>query len=127
MSNVGRPRTTVDKLPANWKNLLTEVAERGGSVLEMQVKLGLGSSGWYTLIEDSEEFRNSVEMAKQQAQIWWEEKGRTLTETGSAVAWKFNMQNRFGWSDRTQTAHTGPDGGPVQVQEVRRSVVDPKH
>ncbi len=103
MNKVGRPRTSVDKLPDNWKELLLEVADNGGSQLEMQVRLGLGSSGWYTLLEDSEEFRDSVDMAKQRAQIWWEAKGRELTHNGSAVAWKFNMQNRFGWSDRNQT------------------------
>jgi hypothetical protein len=37
------------------------------------------------------------------------------------------MLTKHGYTDKQETAHTGPDGGPVQVQEVRRSVVDPKH
>jgi DNA-binding phage protein len=30
------------------------------------------------------------------------------------------------FGDKTQTEHTGPNGGPVQVQEVRWTVVDPR-
>jgi hypothetical protein len=30
------------------------------------------------------------------------------------------------FGDKTQTTLTGPGGGPVQVQEVRRTVVDPR-
>lgn len=34
---------------------------------------------------------------------------------------------KHGYSDKQETALTGPDGGPVQVQEIQRKVVDPKH
>lgn len=30
------------------------------------------------------------------------------------------------YGDKIQTEHTGPNGGPMQVEEVRRTVVDPK-
>jgi hypothetical protein len=125
MAKVGRPRTTIDKLPHDWKEKLFAAANEGASKLEMMVAVGIGDSAWDTLQEDSEEFRLSVQRAKNLSQIWWEKKGRELTENGSAVTWKFNMQNRFGWSEKNDTTLSGPGGNPIQIQEVKLTIVDP--
>jgi hypothetical protein len=90
----------------------------------MQVSVGLGESAWQTLLKDNPMFRDAVEHAKKLSQVWWERKGRELSDN-SAVAWKFNMQNRFGWSDKVETEITGANGGPL-VSEIRLTVVDPK-
>lgn len=37
------------------------------------------------------------------------------------------MLTKHGYSDKTETALTGIDGGPIQVQEVKRSIVDPRN
>jgi len=126
MSKVGRPRTTIDKLSPDWKEKLFAAANEGASKLEMMVAVGVGDSAWDTLQEDNEEFRLAIQRAKQLSQVWWERKGRELTENGSAVTWKFNMQNRFGWSEKNDTTLSGPGGGPV-VNEVRLTIVDPQH
>lgn len=34
---------------------------------------------------------------------------------------------KHGYSDRQETALTGADGGPVEVRDVTRTIVDPKH
>jgi hypothetical protein len=125
MAKVGRPRTTIDKLPHDWKEKLFAAANEGASKLEMMVAVGIGDSAWDTLQEDSEEFRLAVQRAKNLSQIWWEKKGRELTENGSAVTWKFNMQNRFGWSEKNDTTLSGPGGNPIQIQEVKLTIVDP--
>jgi len=125
MAKVGRPRTTIDKLPHDWKEKLFAAANEGASKLEMMVAVGVGDSAWDTLQEDSEEFRLAVQRAKNLSQIWWEKKGRELTENGSAVTWKFNMQNRFGWSEKNDTTLSGPGGNPIQIQEVKLTIVDP--
>jgi hypothetical protein len=31
------------------------------------------------------------------------------------------------WRDKQDIEHTGKNGGPVQIQEVKRTIVDPKH
>lgn len=31
------------------------------------------------------------------------------------------------WRDKVVQEHTGPNGGPVQISEIRRTIVDPKH
>jgi hypothetical protein len=125
MAKVGRPRTTIDKLPHDWKEKLFAAANEGASKLEMMVAVGIGDSAWDTLQEDSEEFRLAVQRAKNLSQIWWEKKGRELTENGSAVTWKFNMQNRFGWSEKNDTTLSGPGGNPIEFKEVKLTIVDP--
>jgi hypothetical protein len=125
MAKVGRPRTTIDKLPYDWKEKLFAAANEGASKLEMMVAVGVGDSAWDTLQEDSEEFRLAVQRAKNLSQIWWEKKGRELTENGSAVTWKFNMQNRFGWSEKNDTTLSGPGGNPIEFKEVKLTIVDP--
>jgi len=34
------------------------------------------------------------------------------------------LMSKHGYSDKVETAHTGPDGGPLQIAEVVRKVVD---
>ena len=44
----------------------------------------------------------------------------------SIIFWLKNRQ-KDKWRDIKATEHTGAGGGPVQVQEVQRTIVDPKH
>jgi hypothetical protein len=37
------------------------------------------------------------------------------------------MLTKHNYSDKQETALTGADGGPVQLQEIKREIVDPKH
>ncbi len=42
------------------------------------------------------------------------------------LRWRAKVNNPKRYGDKTQTELTGANGGPVQVQEVRRTVVDPR-
>ena len=35
------------------------------------------------------------------------------------------LLTKHGYSDKVENALTGADGGPVQIQEIKRVVVDP--
>lgn len=37
------------------------------------------------------------------------------------------LLTKHGYSDKVDTALTGAEGGPIQVEEVKRVVIDPKH
>ena len=116
---VGRPRTNIRDLPDGWENIMREAAQEGASDVEVRCLLGIGESGWYTLIEDDEQFCRTVKECKALCQVWWERTGRKMTmgADGNATVWIFNMKNRFGWKDKTEL--TGEGGGPMVIEVVK--------
>lgn len=125
MSNpIGRPRTTTNDLPENWKEIVLECGQTGQSAVTIRCKLGIAQTAWETLLEDSEDFRLTVKSAKELCEHWWEERGREMAMglDGNATVWIFNMKNRFGWKDKTETEHTGS----VAVTQITRRIIKPK-
>lgn len=110
-NKVGRPRTTIEDLPDNWKEIMMDCGQEGGSAVEIRALLGIGKSAWNTLIEDSEQFRATNSSSKTLCQVWWERNGRRLAVDGggNASIWIFNMKNRFGWVDKKETEDKGSD------------------
>ena len=53
------------------------------------------------------------------------QKATSGDDTTAAIWW---TKTQMGWKDtsRVEMEHTGPNGGPVQIEEVRRTVVDPR-
>jgi len=109
---VGRPRTTVEDLPQDWKQIIMDCGQDGGSAVEMQCMVGVARSAWETLLEDSEDFRSTVKSAQTLCQVWWERQGRKMTTgaDGNATVWIFNMKNRFSWHDKQQVDNLSSDG-----------------
>lgn len=109
---VGRPRTTVNDLPPNWKQIMTDCGQEGGSAVEARCLLGISTSAWETLLADSEDFRETENTRKALCEIWWERQGRRMSQdgVGSAAVWVFNMKNRFGWRDKQEIDHSSTDG-----------------
>ena len=115
---VGRPRTTVEDLPANWKEIMADCGQEGGSAVEVRCSLGIGESAWGTLLEDSEEFQQAEEQRQMLCQVWWEKQGRRMVVTGdgSASVWIFNMKNRFGMRDQPKDEGSENAGEPLNIQ-----------
>ena len=113
---VGRPRTTIDDLPEGWQDTVMLLGQEGKSAVQIRCKLGIGMSAWETLLEDSPEFRETIKNAKDLCECWWEDRGQEMSKDGigNATVWIFNMKNRFGWQDKSQTELTGANGEPIQ-------------
>ena len=47
---------------------------------------------------------------------------------GDTQAQKYYLNNRDNqnWKERRENTHQGPEGGPVQIQEIQRTIVDPQ-
>lgn len=107
----GRPRTTIDKLPKDWKGTVKRVGDEGGSAAELRAELGIGRSAWDTLLTDSDEFRAAVKAAEDACAVWWERTGRRLAANGggNSAIWIFNMKNRFGWRDKPEGEDAADD------------------
>lgn len=121
---MARPRTTLKKLPIDWRKTMKAMAADGASATETRAALGIGYSAWTTLLADSGEFRESVKEAEALCQAWWERTGRELAAKGggNSAIWIFNMKNRFGWRDKDDGA--SDDGEAPAPVKVEVSVVD---
>ena len=103
---IGRPRTTLKDIPEDWDNLMREAAQGGASDVELRCLIGLDRTAFETLKEDYPEFHTTVKDCHDLCQVWWERCGRGMAaglSQGNATSWIFNMKNRFGWNDKTQT------------------------
>lgn len=82
---------------------LPKYFEKGESVAEVAVRLGISKKTFYEWLKDKPEFAQAYEMAKTISESWWIKAGRAATMgqvPGFApTPWIFNMKNRFGWKD----------------------------
>lgn len=121
---VGRPRTTTSDLPDNWRQLMTDCGQDGGSAVEARSLLGIAQTAWDTLLEDSEDFRLTEKQRQALCEVWWERQGRRMVKDGqgNATVWVFNMKNRFGWRDKQEIDHTSSDASmtPKPVLDVSK-------
>lgn len=116
----GRP-TSYD--PAYCERVI-ELGREGYSVMEMAAEVGVHRE---TLEEnwprDYPEFSEAFTQARQLSQAWWERQGRVnlLLAPGAGTfngsVWSRSMAARFpkDWREKTETALTGANGGPVQI------------
>lgn len=107
-----------------------ELGRKGASVIEMAVEIGVSRATLETNWPAAHpEFLEALTHAREASQAWWERTGRTnmLTSGFNASVWSRSMAARFpkDWREVKGTELSGPEGGPVALQEVRRVVVDP--
>ncbi len=109
-----------------------ELGRQGYSVIEMAAEIGVSRS----TLEDAwpaahEEFSEAFTYARQHSQAWWEKQGRTnLTATTfQASLYSRSMAARFpaDWREVKGSEISGPGGKPVEIAEVRRTIVDPRN
>lgn len=113
--SIGRPRTSVNDLDPNWKQIMMDAAQDGDGPTGYMVKLGIGVHALETLLQDSEDFRNTYEACLLLCRYWWETTGKRMANgaQGSAAVWAMNMTNRFTWkSNRNEVV--GDPNAPLQ-------------
>lgn len=106
------------------------LGREGVGLMEMADHLDIHYSTFLAWQEEKPAFSEAVKEARRRSQAWWERMGRVATFGGvdgfNATSFIFNMKNRFpaDWRDRSAVEVSGPDGGPV-VTEIIRRIVDP--
>jgi hypothetical protein len=105
----GRPRTSINDIRSDWREMMLELAQRGKGPTAWMVHLKLGHTAVNKVLEDCDEFREHWSFCRLVCQLWWEDKGAELVTgviRGSAQAWELNMSCRFGWTKQTTVNHT---------------------
>lgn len=125
-SQVGRPKSDLTTLPKAWKQKMLSMYENGASDIEVQAWIwkergSFSNDLWYRWLKEEPEFSEAVNLGHKLCEAWWQNMGRTnlhQEQDGpkfNSTLWYMNMKNRFAWSDRQETTHQGPDGGPIKT------------
>lgn len=108
---------TLEDLPPEWEDILLAEMENGASLQEIKALLHISNkvhTRWMEeprAGEDGQEtpdpngdYREAVKRGLELSEAWWLRKGRTnlSNKEFSPVLWHMNMQNRYGWSHKTE-------------------------
>jgi hypothetical protein len=107
---------------------LSETMAEGFSLEAAAASVGLSPRVVFDWQNRHPEFLQAVEDGRQQALLFWERKAIAMAEgaRGNAQLIILALKNRSraasGWHDAQRLEHTGGDGGPVQVQQVVKTI-----
>ena len=129
MSNAGRP----SDYSAQYCEQVVEFGKQGKSLTWMAANIGVAKSTLYLWEQTHPEFSDSLTRARQHAQAWWEDQGQDNMLLGPGMGsfngsvWSRSMAARFpeDWREKSETALTGPGGQPLQIESIKRVIVDP--
>ena len=105
---------------------IADAMAMGLSVEAAAAKVGISARSLFNWQQEHPDFLQSIQEGRQRALLWWEERALAMAEgkPGSAQIVSLGLRNRSraanGWHDAQRLEHSGPDGGPVQQQVVRR-------
>ena len=91
---------------------------------------GVGPRTAFTWQNQHEAFRQAVEDGRARSLLFWERRAISLAngEAGNAAIVTLGLKNRSraasGWHDAERLEHSGPEGGPVQVEPM--TALDPR-
>lgn len=116
--------------------------DKGQSILEVAVSLGVTRQTLYNWAKDHAEFFDALTRAREVSQQWWEKIGRenlfdheeydsenhiSTKDKFNDRLWTINVSRRFrnDWAERIELS--GPDGSPLnfQISFVKPDAVDP--
>lgn len=117
----GRP----SKYDPKYCDDVLRMGAEGYSITEMAAEIGVAKS---TLKDEwtaaHPEFSVAFARARELSQGWWERQGRLSLHADKfqAALYSRSMAARFpeDWRESKEQRLTGPDGGPVQTEEVEK-------
>jgi len=119
-----------EDLPANWEEILVQIASEGGMNVHFQSGLGISRKMYDTWVKENEEFAEAVDEAKKVSEQWWVEKAMNAFEEGKSKMfnqhlWSFIMRNRFPYHWREKTEMDVTTNGkeitntPIQIEIIK--------
>lgn len=106
MAKAGKKPITVDQLRSDWKEVMEELGKAGKTRTHIANELTISLDTVSALAKRDDEFNEELEKFSRLAAAYWMDIGQDLAEgtsRGSTNAWKYNMANRVGWSDKVTT------------------------
>lgn len=102
---------------------IEEAYMNGASDMEICKILRMTYSEFQEKYDSNLAFRKVVDIGRMMQQAWWLEQGRHNIHNSkfNTSLWMFNMKNRFGWADKTETVNQ--DLGPQSLDELKQKLV----
>lgn len=111
-------------------DLVVEFGKQGKSLAWMAAEFGVSRECMYEWMRVHPQFSDAMARGRAASQQWWEDAGQNgmMGPGFNASIWSRSMAARFpdDWREKNETALTGANGGPLEIKEIRRTVVDPK-
>ncbi len=84
---------------------VAEAYENGAHDIEICKVLRLTPSKFEQYYREDAKFKEVVDLGRTLSKAYWYEQGRTQLQNPkfNNTLWAFNMKNRFGWADKTET------------------------
>ncbi len=119
---IGRPPIEItDELCKKAESL----AAQGLTLEQIAGVLGMGERTLYEKKEEFSQFSQAIKKGQAKGVAVVTNKLFEKARDGDNTSMIFYLKNRAGWKDKTETAHTGPGGGPIQTKIISE-IVDPK-
>ena len=99
---MARPKKTTKDFPKDWEVEIDKIYKRGGCDVEVRSFLGgICHETFDRLLNEDQEFSESIKRGRVHAEAWWKEQGRTGLRAGviNTGMYALNMRNRFNWYD----------------------------
>jgi len=98
--------TQKTKYDANYCKIFLKAMSRGESIISVRAKHNITQRVYFEWLEDIPEFRDAVELGKDKAHAFWENKGLDAlngkTKGFNVRIWELSMRSRFGYNEKTE-------------------------
>jgi len=115
----GRPKKTLEDLPADWKAKIIAMGKEGAMDIEMRIgALGhIAHETWDRLLQEEDEFLETVTRAREFSEAWWKGKPAKHLENKDFNTNLFGkvMANKYGWKDKKDFTS---DNKPITAIEI---------
>ena len=120
--------------PENWKEVVLDLGRQGKNKLDFAIELGIGRKTLYSLMDRSEEFRNTINEALSLSEQWfvskaverWGEDGAKGLNTTFMKYYIANVYRDSEWRDVEQLIDVRTDGKPINDNTISVEIIKNK-
>lgn len=120
--------------PENWKEVVLDLGRQGKNKLDFAIELGIGRKTLYSLMDRSDEFRNTIKEALELSEAWfvskavqrWGEDGAKGLNTTFMKYYIQNVYRDSEWRDVEQLIDVRTDGKPINDNTISVEIIKNK-
>lgn len=117
--NIGRPT----KYKPEFCEIALKILREGRSQAAVAAELNVAKSQITEWMKRYPDFQNACARGLAAAESVWEDPA--FCPSLHPARWRLNMLNRFGWQDRQDRIHSGPNGGAIQTENRHIITTEP--